>query len=364
MAGISRETQTTTIATATTTTRTTTAMMMTSAPRSQSPSSLDGIFDCDSSLDAPSDTGPPFYRMADSSMPSSPTSSPFICRPVADGSVAMSSNEIGIYRHPDKARAGMAGNEMKPKSFRQIGAQQQEQQQQQQQKQLELRLQQQLSTAMAFQTIGDVGSNGQNQHGMRNNSSTMVGHTMSTNPILGPDMAELHGAFVPVNKQQRHRQDTSIFSNPAEIQAGPIGSVATTMPLYANSKVCSASTVPTTAGSIVPQITPRTTRNTFITDSFGGKQFTCQARGVLEEHNASNATIYVAPFATHGMPLQCSNRACRASGRRFRWCAVCQIPVARGNFVRRHAHKGTPVDQLSKGQGVTQNQSNSGTIGL
>lgn len=69
-----------------------------------------------------------------------------------------------------------------------------------------------------------------------------------------------------------------------------------------------------------------------------GRSFVCQARGVPSEHNESNANIYVPPFADHGMTLRCSNAACRASGRRFRWCVVCQVPVAKGNFVKRHSH--------------------------
>lgn len=64
----------------------------------------------------------------------------------------------------------------------------------------------------------------------------------------------------------------------------------------------------------------------------------CKARGTFENHNAWNAFIDIPEDATHGSELACSHEACAASGRRFRFCAVCALPVAHRNFVKRHGH--------------------------
>ena len=66
----------------------------------------------------------------------------------------------------------------------------------------------------------------------------------------------------------------------------------------------------------------------------------CKARGVQGQqvHNAKNAYIDVPFNAEHGTILSCSNEACRNSGRRFRYCSICKIPVAFRNFGKRHSH--------------------------
>jgi hypothetical protein len=64
----------------------------------------------------------------------------------------------------------------------------------------------------------------------------------------------------------------------------------------------------------------------------------CRARGVSNDHNAQNAYIDIPRNAPHGMILQCSNKDCAGSGRRFRYCSVCQTPAAKRNFHVRHAH--------------------------
>ena len=46
----------------------------------------------------------------------------------------------------------------------------------------------------------------------------------------------------------------------------------------------------------------------------------------------------------HGQALTCSHPACQERGVRFRYCAVCQKPVARRNFSTRHDH---PPDAFS-----------------
>lgn len=67
-------------------------------------------------------------------------------------------------------------------------------------------------------------------------------------------------------------------------------------------------------------------------------RFPCKARGVTDNHNARTAYIDVPPTAGHGSIVICSHPACASSGRKFRFCIVCQTPVAKRNFSKRHAH--------------------------
>lgn len=64
----------------------------------------------------------------------------------------------------------------------------------------------------------------------------------------------------------------------------------------------------------------------------------CKARGISENHTAWNAYIDIPLTAVHGDELACSNDICAGSGRRFRYCAMCALPVAHRNFVKRHGH--------------------------
>lgn len=59
------------------------------------------------------------------------------------------------------------------------------------------------------------------------------------------------------------------------------------------------------------------------------RRMPCKARGVPGEHVAKNAFIDIPLNAKHGTILSCSHPACRSSGRLFRFCAVCQVPVAK-----------------------------------
>lgn len=64
----------------------------------------------------------------------------------------------------------------------------------------------------------------------------------------------------------------------------------------------------------------------------------CKARGISDNHTAWNAYIDIPMTAVHGDELVCSNELCASSGRRFRYCAMCALPVAHRNFVKRHGH--------------------------
>lgn len=64
----------------------------------------------------------------------------------------------------------------------------------------------------------------------------------------------------------------------------------------------------------------------------------CKARGMSKKHNSDTAFIDVPIDAPHGLLLCCSNRECVSSGRKFRYCKVCAVPVAKRNFPKRHGH--------------------------
>jgi hypothetical protein len=68
------------------------------------------------------------------------------------------------------------------------------------------------------------------------------------------------------------------------------------------------------------------------------ERFPCKARGLPNTHNARSAYIDIPPDATHGTILICSHPECASSGRKFRFCTVCHLPVARRNFSERHSH--------------------------
>jgi hypothetical protein len=73
-------------------------------------------------------------------------------------------------------------------------------------------------------------------------------------------------------------------------------------------------------------------------DEMGFKRFPCKARNVGESHTSKSAYIELPPDATHGLQLFCSHSECAGSGRAFRWCNVCEVIVAKRNFVKRHSH--------------------------
>ena len=64
----------------------------------------------------------------------------------------------------------------------------------------------------------------------------------------------------------------------------------------------------------------------------------CKARGISSNHTAWNSYIDIPIDATHGDELCCSNNLCANSGRKFRYCASCALPVASRNFSKRHSH--------------------------
>mmetsp|Transcript_33960 Transcript_33960/g.78301 ORF Transcript_33960/g.78301 Transcript_33960/m.78301 type:complete len:267 (-) Transcript_33960:28-828(-) len=74
--------------------------------------------------------------------------------------------------------------------------------------------------------------------------------------------------------------------------------------------------------------------------------FPCRARGIESSHNEKNAVLVVPPGCKHGTVVVCSNQACAASGRQFRYCSVCDRPVAKRTFVKRHSHGLTGSDRF------------------
>eukprot|EP00562_Extubocellulus_spinifer_P001300 CAMPEP_0178472386 /NCGR_PEP_ID=MMETSP0696-20121128/1543_1 /TAXON_ID=265572 /ORGANISM="Extubocellulus spinifer, Strain CCMP396" /LENGTH=773 /DNA_ID=CAMNT_0020099573 /DNA_START=488 /DNA_END=2809 /DNA_ORIENTATION=- len=68
------------------------------------------------------------------------------------------------------------------------------------------------------------------------------------------------------------------------------------------------------------------------------RRMPCKARSVPDGHTAETAYLTIPPNAQHGLVLACSHPECRQSGKRFRFCAVCDLPVAKRNFLKRHSH--------------------------
>jgi len=69
------------------------------------------------------------------------------------------------------------------------------------------------------------------------------------------------------------------------------------------------------------------------------RRFPCRARRVKSAtHSETEAVLEVPPDAEHGRVVVCSNEVCASSGRQFRWCSICQQPVAKRNFMKRHSH--------------------------
>ena len=84
----------------------------------------------------------------------------------------------------------------------------------------------------------------------------------------------------------------------------------------------------------------------------GRVKIPCRARGMPMAHNARTAYFVVPPSIQHGDELMCSFPGCRSAGCKFRWCAVCKVPVAKRNFRNRHKHGNFGQKGGSPGSGV------------
>lgn len=73
------------------------------------------------------------------------------------------------------------------------------------------------------------------------------------------------------------------------------------------------------------------------------RKIPCRARGLNdEEHNASNAYFVIKSDMRHGQVMVCSHKRCLESGRKFRYCSVCDAVVAKRMFQKRHSHGMAP----------------------
>ena len=69
------------------------------------------------------------------------------------------------------------------------------------------------------------------------------------------------------------------------------------------------------------------------------RRFPCKARRLrAKNHTIETAYLEVPPNTKHGAMIRCSHPDCSKNGRAFRWCAVCDLPVAKRNFMKRHSH--------------------------
>ena len=71
----------------------------------------------------------------------------------------------------------------------------------------------------------------------------------------------------------------------------------------------------------------------------GARKIPCKARGLNDEdHNVTNAYFVIHADMKHGQLIVCSHKPCVDSGRKFRYCAVCDAVVAKRMFQKRHSH--------------------------
>ena len=64
----------------------------------------------------------------------------------------------------------------------------------------------------------------------------------------------------------------------------------------------------------------------------------CKARNMPPDHDEETAYFLIPVDAPHGLLLGCSHLACGGRSKRFRYCAICQVPVSKRNFSSRHKH--------------------------
>lgn len=74
------------------------------------------------------------------------------------------------------------------------------------------------------------------------------------------------------------------------------------------------------------------------TPIINSRRVPCKARGMGADHKYDNAYFVIGGTIPHGKLIECSHHACVQSGRKFLYCAVCQLPCAKRNFSRRHSH--------------------------
>mmetsp|Transcript_18447 Transcript_18447/g.31490 ORF Transcript_18447/g.31490 Transcript_18447/m.31490 type:complete len:287 (-) Transcript_18447:530-1390(-) len=72
------------------------------------------------------------------------------------------------------------------------------------------------------------------------------------------------------------------------------------------------------------------------------RRVACRARNMPPDHDEDSAYFEIPIDAPHGILLGCSHPSCGNDKKRFRYCVVCQIPVSKRNFAKRHSH-GLPM---------------------
>eukprot|EP00542_Grammatophora_oceanica_P011917 CAMPEP_0194049650 /NCGR_PEP_ID=MMETSP0009_2-20130614/30811_1 /TAXON_ID=210454 /ORGANISM="Grammatophora oceanica, Strain CCMP 410" /LENGTH=513 /DNA_ID=CAMNT_0038695855 /DNA_START=54 /DNA_END=1595 /DNA_ORIENTATION=- len=132
--------------------------------------------------------------------------------------------------------------------------------------------------------------------------------------------------------KQRESAGVAAASAAAAMYAQPVGTVVAHMPIYATSNQSSSEDDEGRmyASEGIPAVMNGA--------SVASRRVPCKARGIAEHHNSATAYFDIPLDAPHGMLLLCSHPACHGSGRRFRYCKVCELPVAKRNFVKRHSH--------------------------
>jgi len=100
---------------------------------------------------------------------------------------------------------------------------------------------------------------------------------------------------------------------------------------------------PSLAGAIAPAEEASSSKNS----SNGPILVPCRSRTAPPGHNIKTGYLLIPDDASHGIDLLCSHNQCRNEGVKFLYCAVCQLPVAKRNFRKRHSHLDILLNQVT-----------------
>eukprot|EP00957_Ditylum_brightwellii_P064069 4860170-Ditylum_brightwellii.AAC.1 len=67
-------------------------------------------------------------------------------------------------------------------------------------------------------------------------------------------------------------------------------------------------------------------------------QLSCKVHSVPADHTTKNAYVDIPQNTEHRLPLVHSYPECSLSDVHFKYCAVCEIPVAKYKVARHHLH--------------------------
>ena len=123
--------------------------------------------------------------------------------------------------------------------------------------------------------------------------------------------------------------------NPVTVPQAPESTIPGVPAVVSTNVAAMPSPAPATAPVVATPASPGMPSAALVV---GDRWYSCIARNVGDEHDNANPRILVKQGTPHGSFLFCNHDRCVSSGRKFRWCAVCQVPAGTRNFMKRHSH--------------------------